>query len=928
MLFFRARKKQPPAPPRRPAPRFIEALEQRLLLSSSAPTLLSIDRAIPAAPATNAVTVTYAVTFSEPVTGVTAADFQVAAGTGVSTALTPIISPTSGYNAVYAVTVSGIAGNGSLGLNLVNTAGIVDASGTPMATQSNSAIFQAAIDYAAGLNPFSVTVGDFNGDGEADLVVANFNSGGVSVLLGNGNGTFQAAVSYDTGSNPRSVAVGDFNGDGKADLAVANSNSNNVSVLLGDGNGTFQPAVNYAIIGAVSVAVGDFNGDGNVDLAVEDDAGVSVLLGNGNGTFQAAMNYAAGDIGNSITVGDFNGDGKADLAIAGDGVSVLLGKGNGVFQPAVNYDAGSVYYSVAVGDFNRDGEADLVASGRDGIVLLGNGNGTFRAAANYALGNNQGSVVVSDFNGDGKTDLAVANTNSNNASVLLGNGDGTFQPAVNYGVGSFPYSVAAGDFNGDGKADLALANFESNNVSVLLGNGNGKFQAAVDYAVGTQPQSVTVGDFNGDGKPDLAVADVGGGVSVLRGNGNGTFQTAVNYATGSYPYSVTVGDFNADGRADLAVANDNSDNVSVLLGNGDGTFQAASNYAAGISPVSVTVGDFNGDGKPDLAVALADYYSNNVSVLLGNGNGTFQPTVNYTAGTRPQSVTVGDFNGDGKPDLAVADSFSFGSGVDVLLGNGNGTFQAAVNFFAGNAPYSVAVGDFNGDGKTDLVVALAGGDVSVLLNESVSAIVGQTYIVGPVEQPRPLNFGAPEDGVIAAPFGTDAWPFSAGSGTQLELRVIGASEPTISFTLTGPSGYTAFQNITSNSPLLNLPSSGDYTLSVHANGVGGAYSFEVDQTTVTPLALGAAYNGTWAGSGQAQLFTLPVTTADPMSIILSDPATADHTELYASFGAPPTRQTYDYGVNGSGSSQSLLVPEANAGTWYVLVYGCLLYTSD
>ncbi|HZL37246.1 MAG TPA: FG-GAP-like repeat-containing protein, partial [Tepidisphaeraceae bacterium] len=1019
MLFFRARKKQPPAPPRRPAPRFIEALEQRLLLSSSAPTLLSIDRAIPAAPATNAVTVTYAVTFSEPVTGVTAADFQVAAGTGVSTALTPIISPTSGYNAVYAVTVSGIAGNGSLGLNLVNTAGIVDASGTPMATQSNSAIFQAAIDYAAGLNPFSVTVGDFNGDGEADLVVANFNSGGVSVLLGNGNGTFQAAVSYDTGSNPRSVAVGDFNGDGKADLAVANSNSNNVSVLLGDGNGTFQPAVNYAIIGAVSVAVGDFNGDGNVDLAVEDDAGVSVLLGNGNGTFQAAMNYAAGDIGNSITVGDFNGDGKADLAIAGDGVSVLLGKGNGVFQPAVNYDAGSVYYSVAVGDFNRDGEADLVASGRDGIVLLGNGNGTFRAAANYALGNNQGSVVVSDFNGDGKTDLAVANTNSNNASVLLGNGDGTFQPAVNYGVGSFPYSVAAGDFNGDGKADLALANFESNNVSVLLGNGNGKFQAAVDYAVGTQPQSVTVGDFNGDGKtdlavanfesnnvsvllgngngafqaavnyaagtqpqsvtvgdfngdgkPDLAVADVGGGVSVLRGNGNGTFQTAVNYATGSYPYSVTVGDFNADGRADLAVANDNSgnvsvllgngdgtfqaavnyaagsgpasiavgdfngdgkidlavanansDNVSVLLGNGDGTFQAASNYAAGISPVSVTVGDFNGDGKPDLAVALADYYSNNVSVLLGNGNGTFQPTVNYTAGTRPQSVTVGDFNGDGKPDLAVADSFSFGSGVDVLLGNGNGTFQAAVNFFAGNAPYSVAVGDFNGDGKTDLVVALAGGDVSVLLNESVSAIVGQTYIVGPVEQPRPLNFGAPEDGVIAAPFGTDAWPFSAGSGTQLELRVIGASEPTISFTLTGPSGYTAFQNITSNSPLINLPSSGDYTLSVHANGVGGAYSFEVDQTTVTPLALGAAYNGTWAGSGQAQLFTLPVTTADPMSIILSDPATADHTELYASFGAPPTRQTYDYGVNGSGSSQSLLVPEANAGTWYVLVYG-------
>ena len=145
---------------------------------------------------------------------------------------------------------------------------------------------------------------------------------------------------------------------------------------------------------------------------------------------------------------------------------------------------------------------------------------------------------------------------------------------------------------------------------------------------------------------------------------------------------MAVGDFNGDGKADLAVANYGSDNVSVLLGNGNGTFQAAVNYAAGTSPHSVAVGDFNGDGKADLAVA--NYGSNNVSVLLGNGNGTFQAAVNYAAGTSPCSVAVGDFNGDGKADLAVA---NYGSNnVSVLLGNGNGTFQAAVNYAAGTDP--------------------------------------------------------------------------------------------------------------------------------------------------------------------------------------------------------------------------------------------------
>jgi predicted NUDIX family NTP pyrophosphohydrolase len=214
------------------------------------------------------------------------------------------------------------------------------------------------------------------------------------------------------------------------------------------------------------------------------------------------------------------------------------------------------------------------------------------------------------------------------------------------------------------------------------------------------------------------------------------FAKAVNYGAGSGPWSVAVGDFNGDGKPDLAVANEESNNLSVLLGNGDGTFQTAVNYSVGLQPWSVAVGDFNLDGKPDLAVANEG--SSNVSVLLGNGEGTFQAAVNYGAGSGPWSVAVGDFNGDGKLDLAVADTVS--NSVSVLLGNGDGTFQAGVNYVAGMGPNSVAVGDFNGDGKLDLAVANAyGGGVSVLLGVNSTNSVS-TLTLAPLSN---VTFGQP-----------------------------------------------------------------------------------------------------------------------------------------------------------------------------------------
>ncbi len=343
--------------------------------------------------------------------------------------------------------------------------------------------FRPAVNYGAGNEPSSVAIGDLNGDAKPDLVVANanFGSGNVSVLLGNGDGTFQSTVNYDFGDTAESVAIAHLNGDAKPDLAVANYWSDNVSVLLGNGDGTFQSASNYgAGNGPSSVAIGDLNGDGKEDLAVTNNYSnnVSVLLGNGDGSFQSAVNYDIGDSPDTVAIGKLNGDADLDLVVANfgsDNVSVLLGNGGGTFQSAVNYGAGNGPSYVAIGDLNGDGEQDLAVA--NGIwngnvsVLLGNGDGSFQNAVNYGTGNNSSSVAIGDLNGDGKQDLAVANYSSDNVSVLLDNGDGSFQSAVNFGAGSLPSSIAICDLNGDSSLDLAIANNGSNNVSILINTG-------------------------------------------------------------------------------------------------------------------------------------------------------------------------------------------------------------------------------------------------------------------------------------------------------------------------------------------------------------------------------------------------------------------------------------------------------------------------
>ncbi len=412
----------------------------------------------------------------------------------------------------------------------------------------------------------------------------------------------------------------------------------------------------------------------------------------------------------------------------------------------------------------------------------------------YDPGPGSTSVAIADLSGDGKLDLVVANfcktydqygncsgNGEGGVAVLLGNGDGTFQPAVTYSTGAYgANSVAVADMNGDGILDLVVANwcgtqdqygcrYQSGAVSVLFGNGDGTFQTALVYGSGgLDAYSVAIGDLNGDRKPDLVVTnsyygggDYNGSVGVLLGNGDGTFQPAVSYGSGGQlAASVAIGDVNVDGIPDLVVADYGgvlgkyAGAASVLLGNGDGTFQPGVLYdSGGVAPVSVALGDLRGNGIRD--VVIANRWSDNegkvlrgeVSVLLGNGDGTFQSAASYLTygvgypsspgiGAGINSLVIADLNGDGIPDLAVVEwcqnlyyytDCVGNKEVNVFLGKGDGTFQAPFVYSSGGFIGSaLAVADVNRDGRPDLIVAnnnAAPGDyqiglVAVLLNKT------------------------------------------------------------------------------------------------------------------------------------------------------------------------------------------------------------------
>jgi hypothetical protein len=382
--------------------------------------------------------------------------------------------------------------------------GLLALSGTGFAQQP---LFSEPVNYGVGDTPYSVFAADLDGDGDADLAVANFVSDNVSILKNNGDGTFAAAVNYGADNGPHSVFAADLDGDSDYDLVVANYFSGIVSILTNNGDGTFAAAVSYEAGGGNSVFAADLDGDSDYDLVVGNEAHyVSILKNNGDGTFAAAVNYGAGDEPRSAFATDLDGDSDYDLAAANylsDNVSILKNNGDGTFAAAVSYGAGSYPSSVFAADLDGDNDADLAVANylsTNVSILKNNGNGTFAAAVNYGAGSYPSSVFAADLDGDSYADLAVANRASNNVSILTNYGDGTFAAAVNYGAGSSPWSVFAADLDGDSDYDLAVANYASDNVSILFNLSADLFPTA--YIDSITPNPADTGEvvfFGGHG---------------------------------------------------------------------------------------------------------------------------------------------------------------------------------------------------------------------------------------------------------------------------------------------------------------------------------------------------------------------------------------------------------------------------------------------
>ena len=599
----------------------------------------------------------------------------------------------------------------------------------------SSAGFKVASTVVLEAPPFGVASGDFNSDGHLDVVVVpnNVIINEVIVLYGRG-GTerFGPPTNFPVGGFAQAVTVGDLNGDSKPDLAVTldgfSQPLGRISILLNDGTGRFGPPSIVTMQGNPSGPVfGDVNNDGKLDMVAglstgTTDGRVAVLLGDGAGGFSQAPGSPFSTLSRNssgLVIGDFNEDGKLDLAVPGNfsGVDILSGDGTGQFAARVNVNTNFSHLFLAVGNFNGDGHLDLLCDNR---MILGTGTGSFSAPIVIDLPPIIRASLPGDVNNDGHLDVVAPSVTG--LTIMLGNGTGNLARGKSYASGINAFGGlssfgAFGDFNEDGKIDIAAV--QPLGFAILEGDGAGAFNDALSYRTSIPSmRDLVAADFNNDGKQDFAIIGPGfqgqipgggGTVEVALGDGSGGFtrKSISNFGL-AIPTAITSADFNNDGKLDLAVTQPSNGRVSILLNDGTGGFPTDTSSVpfafVGFQPSALKPADVNNDSKIDLIVIRAN--TNSYVVMLALGGGAFTDIGGaQLQGTNSfnDDLAIGDFNADGKPDMAVVRSDT--SIVNVLSGNGTSQFSNYATVPVPGTPISVVVRDLSGDGKDDIAVS-------------------------------------------------------------------------------------------------------------------------------------------------------------------------------------------------------------------------------